>query len=335
MRSFRISTIEPVRGDARITFFQPRNTALNASRLPRREFLGSLASLAFAPGAARYAAAQPIDPIERPGPGSIRMSIAAYSYRSLLDFKVKKMDMFEFVTLAAKLGCDAVEPTSYWFPPDVDAAWLNRLKLHAFRCGLDISGTAIANDFCLPAGPKRDAEIQKAREWVEKAAVLGAPVIRIFGGSVPRGESEAEVVPRVIAAIEEVLPHAAEHGVSLALENHGGITSTPEQLLRLVRGVQAPHGNFGVNLDTYNFHGTDPYADVAQLAPYAINVQVKTEILPQGGSKQPVDYKRIVQILREARYSGAVALEYEAEEDPLTAIPGQLQALRGAIQGTS
>ena len=68
--------------------------------------------------------------------------------------------------------------------------------------------------------------------------------------------------------------------MSLALENHGGITATPDQILQLVKAVDAP--NFGVNLDTGNFHGADPYADLAELAPYAVNVQVKTEICRKG-----------------------------------------------------
>jgi sugar phosphate isomerase/epimerase len=115
------------------------------------------------------------------------------------------------------------------------------------------------------------------------------------------------------------LPYAAEKGVLLALENHGGITATPEQLLRLVQGVKGP--NFGVNLDTGNFHGEDPYADLARLAPYAVNVQVKTEIQAAGKKKEDADLKRLIGILRDAGYRGYVALEYEATEDPKTAVP--------------
>ena len=46
----------------------------------------------------------------------------------------------------------------------------------------------------------------------------------------------------------------------LALENHGGITGTPEQILKLVKAIDSP--NFGVNLDTGNFRGSDPYAEM-------------------------------------------------------------------------
>jgi sugar phosphate isomerase/epimerase len=296
----------------------------------RRAFLGGVAATMMSCRLSR-AHASLIEPIPRTGVSRLRLSIAAYSYRDLLDFKKKSMDMFGFATLAAELGCDAIEPTTYWFPPEVDAAWLASYKLHAFRLGLDISGTAIGNDFCLPPGPKRDEEIAKTKDWIDRAAILGAPVIRIFGGTVPEGEDEESAAARVIQTIDEVLPYAAEKGISLAIENHGGITATPEKLLRLVTGVKAPQGNFGVNLDTHNFHGEDPYADVARLAPYAINVQVKTEMTPAAKPKQPVDFGRLIEILRQARYSGYVVLEYEAEEDPLTAIPRHLKELRSLI----
>jgi sugar phosphate isomerase/epimerase len=301
------------------------------ANITRRRLLASVTAgplvLAVAP---RARAA--IDPFERKRPGHLKLSLAAYSLRQYLDFKNPKMDMFGFVDFAADQGLDAVEPTSYWFPPDAGDSYFHRLQQHAFRAGLDISGTAIRNDFCVPAGPKREAELAAVRTWIDRASILGAPVMRVFGGTVPAGESEPAVADRVVSAIEELLPYAVEKGVTLALENHGGITETPEQLLRLVRAVHAPHGGFGVNLDTGNFRGADPYADIAQLAPYAVNVQVKTEVTPKGKPKQDADLARVIAILKEARYPGYVVLEYEAAEDPLTAVPRALKELQALIR---
>ena len=133
----------------------------------------------------------------------------------------------------------------------------------------------------------------------------------------------------MIEGLNAVLPYAEKKGVALALENHGGITATPEQLLRLIKPIQSP--NFGVNLDTGNFRTDDPYADLAKLAPYAVNVQVKTEITRRGKKQEDADLSRVVSILREAKYSGYVVLEYEAAEDPLKAIPGHIKTLRSLI----
>ncbi len=274
--------------------------------------------------------ASAIPPIGRTRPSHLKLSLAAYSYRDYLTSKPPRMDLFDYVNLAADMGLDAVEPTSYYFPPNVTTEYLHKLKQHAFVLGLDISGTAIGNNFCLPPGAKRDEQLENTRRWIDRAAELDAPVIRIFAGNVPGGATEEQAAAWAVEGIQASLPHAAEKGVTLALENHGGITATPRQILKLVRAVEGP--NFGVNLDTGNFRGEDPYAEIAELAPYAVNVQVKTEVLRKGSrTKEEADLGRLIGILREARYSGYVVLEYEAAEDPLAAIPRHIKKLRELI----
>lgn len=294
----------------------------------RRGFLQK----ALIAGAASSALARPtsawaIPPIARNRPSRLKLSIAAYSYRQALTAKPPKMDMFGFVDLAADLGFDAVEPTSYYFPADADSDYIARFKRHAFVQGLDISGTAIGNNFCLPPGAERDKQLELTRLWIDRADAIDAPVIRIFAGNVPKGGTEDEAFQWAVECIKTSLEHAAKRGVILALENHGGITAKPAQLLKFVEAIDSPF--FGINLDTGNFHGGDPYADIALLAPYALNVQVKTEVMPAGADKkQPADLARIIDILRHVHYSGYVVLEYEAAEDPFTAIPRYAWQLR-------
>ncbi len=86
-----------------------------------------------------------------------------------------------------------------------------------------------------------------------------------------------------------------------------------------------------MNLDTGNFRSADPYADLAKLAPYAVNVQVKTEIQRQGKKKEEADLGRLIDILKHAKYRGYVALEYEAAEDPLVAIPRHIAQLKTLV----
>lgn len=302
----------------------------------RRGFLAAsaaaFAGLSLAAPRARPARAT-IEPIGRTRPSHLKLSLAAYSFRDRLvgkDGAAPRMDLFGFLEFAADQGLDGVELTSYYFPPDVTPDYLHRLKQRAFTLGLDISGTSVGNDFCLPPGPKRDATMRLVRTWVDHAAELDAPVIRIFAGQVPGGEPEGPAVERAIEGIRASLPYAVEKGVTLALENHGGITATPDQILHLVRSVDS--ANFGVNLDTFNFRGEDPYADLARLAPYAVNVQAKTEIGPKGQPPAEADFPRIIGILRDARYSGYVALEYEAKEDPMIGVPAGLKRLRAAMR---
>ena len=297
----------------------------------RRQLLASAALAAFAGPSALSRTASAGGPIGRTRPSHLKLSLAAYSFRDSLAPRTGKptMDLFQFVELAADLALDGVELTSYYFPPDVDADYLHRLKQRAFTLGLDVSGTSVGNNFCVAPGPDRDKQLAMVRTWIDRAAELDAPVIRIFAGTVPRGETEEVAVARAIEGIKESLPYAVKKGVTLALENHGGITATPGQILKLVRAVESP--NFGINLDTGNFHGEDPYADLAQLAPYAVNVQVKTEVTAKGKAQEEADLSRVVGLLRDAKYSGYVVLEYEAKEDPAVAVPKYIKKLRTLI----
>jgi sugar phosphate isomerase/epimerase len=298
------------------------------TRSTRRGFLQG-AALAAVAAPLTFAPARParaIPPLGRTRPSRLKLSVAAYSYRQFLVGPNPQMDLFDFVNLVADANADAVEPTSYYFPADVNNDYLHRLKQHAFVLGLDVSGTAVGNNFCLPPGPKRDAQLELVRTWVDRAAELDAPVIRIFAGNVPKGESEDQAVDRAIEGIKESLPYAAQRGVYLALENHGGITATLDQVLRIVKAVDAP--NFGVNLDTANFHTDDPYTDIARLAPYAVNVQIKTEIKRREKPEEEADLAKLINILRDARYSGYVVLEYEGKDDPIAAVPRHLKTLR-------
>lgn len=291
--------------------------------LSRRRFLAASAALAV-PGVATA-----IDPIKRPGPtAKMTLGLAAYSYRKYLDLKKPTMTLFEFVDAAAEMPLDSVELTSYYFAETTDA-YLDKLKAHCAAKKLGISGVPVGNDFCVKDEAARRKQIDDVKAWIGRAARLGAKTVRIFAGNLPKGDTLADAQKRVVSAVEECCEVAAKAGVLLALENHGGITATPEQLLALVKPISSPA--LGVNVDTGNFHGEDVYAEVAAIAPYGVNVQVKTEVLPAGRKKLEADLGRMVKILKDANYHGAVVLEYEAGEEPKEAVPRYVKQLRALL----
>lgn len=290
----------------------------------RRQFLKLGAA------AALLTPAQGVEPIHRVGKPNLRTSLAAYSFR---DFFTPggKMDMFRFVDYCADHGLQGAELTSYYFDKEVSDDFLLKVRRHAFLRGIECSGTAIGNEFGWPKGPERDREIAAAKAWVDRAAVLGAPHIRVFAGVVKGAHSAADAKKRCIEALEETCDHAGKKGIFLGLENHGGMVAEAPALLEIVQAVKSPW--LGVNLDTGNFNTDDPYGDLAKCAPYAVNVQVKVEIAPRGQQKSPADLERLVKILRDSNYQGYVALEYEAAEDPFVAVPPALEKLKALCAG--
>jgi sugar phosphate isomerase/epimerase len=293
----------------------------------RRDLLRSvLAAGAGLAAAGRLAA---IEPITRSGPAHLKLSLAAYSFNKALNRRrgaKPTMTLEQFIDLAAGWGLSAVELTQYYFP-ETSPAYLAGLKGRCTRLGLDVSGTAVGNNFCVTDPAKLREEINSVKQWTEHTSRLGGKTMRIFAGPLAKGDTEEAARKRCVAAIQECCDHAAKYGVYLALENHGGIVSTAEQMLAIITAVK--HDWFGVNLDTGNFRTPDPYGDLAKLAPYAVVVQIKTEVHPSGG-REEADLRRVLDILRSAHYRGYVALEYEAAEDPMKAVPrylGQLKEL--------
>jgi sugar phosphate isomerase/epimerase len=259
-------------------------------------------------------------PLPRNGISHMKLSVAAYSFRDSLatrgtaeEIAKAGMRLEDVIDLSALYGLDGVELTSYYFPKDVSTEYLMNLKQQCFRLGLDISGTAIGNDFCHKPGAERDEQLALTREWIDYAATMGAPVIRVFAGTVKEGDDEAAAIGRCIEGLNESLEYAAKKGVFLALENHGGITDTPDHMLRIIDGVKDSPW-FGVN------------RDLARIAPYTINAQIKV-MVTNNGNREQADFARIIGILKDAGYRGYIVLEYE-EDNPKEEVPKYLDILR-------
>lgn len=314
-----------------------KNKPKKGHPMKRRSFLkyGCLSTLSCTSASSfNSASAWAMEPIQRPQPSRLRLSLAAYSFRKYLlpkGDKPAEMDLFEFVDFCHQQGLAGAELTSYYFPDLVDDSYLLKLKRHCHLRGVSISGGAIHNDFCQvdPVGVARD--LAHTRQWIGHYAKLGAPAIRIFAGKPVAEEEPSETLARCARICQIACADAAQQGVMLALENHGGVTARPEGLLEIVEQVDSPA--FGVNFDSGNFHLTDdPYADLEMIAPYAVNAQIKVEMRVKDVT-QPADLTRVIQILRGADYSGWVALEYEAEPDPLEAVPKWLKQLEPLVDG--
>lgn len=264
------------------------------------------------------------------------LSLAAYSLRAELRWMKGKdtgaeMEILDVLDYAAEQGFDGVELTAYFFDPEVTTADLNEIKRRAHVLGLDITGGAIGNNFSFPADdPFTAQQIAYTKTWIDHYSILGAPVIRIFaGGKNPPGATTEQVIKNVVRNLNAILPYAAEKGVILGIENHDSMTNM-DNLLELIGRIDSPW--LGVTWDSANVAPTqDPYAELERAAPYAVNAQLKV-MTKINGEKVEADLPRLVQILREADYSGQIVLEYEEQEDPFTGIPKFKAAVENALK---
>ncbi len=261
---------------------------------------------------------------------NMKLSLAAYSMRKELGEGT--ISLFDFIDWCAELDLQGTELTSYYFPEKFDNAYLHKLKLHAFGQGVAISGTAVGNNFCLaPGTPERKEQIDHVNSWIDNAAEMDAPHIRVFAGRAPEGVELDTAIGWAADGINECLEYAEKRGVVLGLENHGGITARAKDHLAICDRV-GDHPNFGVNLDSGNYR-TDCYEELAMAAPRSVNVQIKVTVSDNDGNRLETDIARVRDILVAANYKGWVALEYEEKEDPKVAIPRYIEEMKKVFLG--
>ncbi len=238
----------------------------------------------------------------------MRTAICAYSFRDALKSGSLKYD--DLVTMAVDNEVDGLDLTVYWFP-STENSFLLPLKRLAYRQGVEIYSISVRTNMCQPTPELRDKELAEVKKWVDVAARLGAGHIRVFGGTVPKTSTEDEAAKWVADVLSRGAVYAGERGVILGLENHGGITAKASRIVEIVKQVNSPW--VAVNLDTGNFE-RDAYRQIAEILPYAANVQFKTEIRDENGKNVPSDWDRLTGMIAKSGYRGYLALEYESDK---------------------
>jgi sugar phosphate isomerase/epimerase len=273
---------------------------------------------------------------------SVQLGISSYSY---WHFKEPKIAIEHVIDEAARLEVSGVEILHRQMESE-DNSYLQSLKRRAFLNGLDLICLSIHQDFVHPEAEARQQHIDHTLKCIELAYKLGIPCIRLNSGRwktiasfddlmdargneppIP-GYTEDDAFGWCIESIQKCLDKCAECGVTLALENHWGLTRTPEGVLRVIEAVNSP---WLVGLmDTGNFR-EDLYENLEKMAEYVRFVQAKTYF---GGGEwytQEMDYNRIAGILKAVNYSGYISLEMEGKEDPATAVPKSIAVLKSAF----
>jgi sugar phosphate isomerase/epimerase len=314
----------------------------------RRSFFGAAAcvssSLALGASAAGPAA------VSAPPSKRIKLGIASYSY---WHFRDPKITIDQVIDRAAAIGVEGGDILHRQMDiPEKDAltgahrGYLRQLKRHAFRAGVELVCLSIHQNFVQADAAERQKQVEHTLKCLEIAHELGIPCIRLNSGRwntikdfdelmkargvepILPGCTEDDGFKWCIECIEKCLPRAEECGVVMALENHWGLSRTPEGQLRLLNAVPSPW--LGALMDTGNFM-EEPYSKLEQIAPRTVYVQAKTYY---GGGEWytlDLDYARIARILKRAGYTGYCSVEFEGKEDPDIAVPKSIEVLRKTV----
>jgi len=288
--------------------------------LPRRSFLqaaglAAAGSLVTGPRAGARRPEETASPRPR-----LLTGCCAYSYAKHLESG--KMTMEDFFLKAVELEIEGVDVTTYWLK-STEPDYLHSLRHLAFKHALAFSGTGIRTEMCQPDPARRAAEIANIKKWVAATELLGASHMRVFGGRIPPGATDAQGVEWTAETMKPACDYAALKGITLGIESHGGITSKASNILAILRRVDSPYA--GCNLDISNFQ-EDPYSQVESLIPYASHTHVREFY---GGERRlPLDLDRIWQMFAKGGYQGFMSVEYEGEEDPMTGVPKLIERVK-------
>ena len=277
----------------------------------------------------------------------MKLSVSMWSV--IESVRAGQINLPQFIEFAAAQKVEGVELLDYFWTDE--QAEIPQVKKQIADAGLKLAVYSIGNDFFQPDASVRASQLAHVKHSVDVANQLGVDLLRVFSGGHQEGYTLEQGINWVIDGLSASADYAGQHGVTLALENHGLIAGRGDQVRDIIQRVNSPA--LRANLDTGNFLlvGQNPTEAVRELAPLAALVHLK-DFRPadpnqtvhvykalDGSSftgavtgEGMVDLPAIVAILRENGYTGWLSLEYEGPADPITiGVPRSLEAARKLI----
>jgi sugar phosphate isomerase/epimerase len=240
-----------------------------------------------------------------------KISLAEWSLNRSISKKI--ITNMDFPRIAKETyGLDAVEYVSTFFRDKAeDEEYLTQLKNECDKYGVKsliimVDGEGNLADTSLA---RRNKAVENHYKWVKAAKFLGCHSIRVnAGGRGTMGQMQAAAID----ALSKLSDYAAQFGINVIVENHGGNSSIGKWLAEIMKSVNKP--NCGTLPDLGNFYEYDRYRGVADLMPYAKGVSGKTHDFDENGNETQIDYERMMKIISDSGYKGYIDVEYEGNK---------------------
>jgi sugar phosphate isomerase/epimerase len=254
-----------------------------------------------------------------------KISLAEWSlHKMLFD---KKLDNLDFPAKAKNdFGIDAVEYVNQFFKDKAkDTAYLTELKKRTDDLGVTNVLIMIDGEGFLGStdAKERMKAVENHYQWVEAAKFLGCHSIRV--NAYGKGTAE-EVSKAAIDGLGKLSEFAEKVGINVIVENHGSYSSDGTWLANVMKSVGKPNcgtlpdfGNFCMKYKNDDWkqgceNMYDRYKGVEEMMPFAKGVSAKSNVFDAEGNEANMDYRRLLQIVKNAGYTGYIGIEYEGSE---------------------
>jgi sugar phosphate isomerase/epimerase len=156
---------------------------------------------------------------------------------------------------------------------------------------------------------ERQANVETAKRFVDLAADVGAPRIRVFGNAFPAGSSKDEVIKNVGDCLRQIGEYAEGPGVDCNLEMHGDFYYW-EYALRAVQIADHPRIGIVYNCDPRETKWGPIGAFLNPIAPYLRHIHLHDL------EATDYPYPELLRILKNLGYAGYASLEASGSGDP-------------------
>lgn len=256
------------------------------------------------------------------------------------------MNVEDFLRYCKDQGYDSVELLDcFWKETDDEIDKVNNL---ASELEVSIGCYSIGNDFALPDENKRAEQVEYVKNGIDVAFRLGAPILRVFGGSPKKGVEFEQAFHWITDGFRECTKKAEDNGVIMAMENHGTLSGSARQVSQIILKVKSP--NFKATADMANFLLVDenPVEALKVLHEDIAHVHCKDMCFPESGENPvftslkgrgytgcnvgegEVNAKSCLEYLKKVKYDGMISIEYEGSE-PVTGIPASRRFIEEII----
>jgi len=220
----------------------------------------------------------------------------------------KDINLLDFPGIARKkFGLDAIELVDFQFP-STEKDYLNKLKQNVQQNGLKVVHIAAGRGNISQRDEKQRLEDVKALYAVLDIAVFfGTPAIRIDTGK-QEGEIDLSIT---IDSYKRLAERARKLGLTITLENHGGLSGDADNLVKIIESVGKDV--MGTCPDFGNFPAETRYESLTKIAPYAVILHAKTHEFGPDGEEKHTDFARCAQIFKS--FTGYWSVEFEGPGD--------------------
>ena len=257
-----------------------------------------------------------------------KLSLAQWSLHRYVE--EKKNSPFHFASQAKEMGFEGLEYVSQLYKYEIEELGfdvvidsLNKISkkesMQNILIMVDDEG-----DLADPDENKRNQAVENHKKWVDAAAKLGCHSIRVntFGTNDPEIWKTT-----VVDGLKKLSEYAATKNINILCENHGWLSSNPVALMAAIKAVNMKNcgtlpdfGNWCVKRTDINEKWgdcaevyPDKYEGTKMMMPSARAVSAKSYNFDKDGNETTIDFVIMLQIVKDAGYTGFVGVEYEGD----------------------